>query len=324
MNAWLELVLSLPTENATARMRAWRALKSSGAAVLRDGVYLLPQRDACRALLEGVADDVRAAGGAAYLLRVSGDGDGTDADNGVDSNLVALFDRSVDYAALLADIASARDGLNAAAALDTIKQARKLAKALANLIETDFFPGEARRQTEGALADLEAMAHRSLSPHEPIAVARAIPRLVAADYRGRVWATRRRPWVDRLACAWLIRRHIDPQASFLWLNEPVNCPPEALGFDFDGATFSHVGAKVSFEVLLVSFDLEQPALKRLGALVHFLDVGGVEPPEASGIERVLAGLLEAIPDDDQLMLVASGVFEGLRVAFETGAQSPSA
>jgi hypothetical protein len=147
---------------------------------------------------------------------------------------------------------------------------------------------------------------------------------VAADYRGRTWATRQRPWADRLACAWLIRRHIDPQARFLWLNEPANCPPEALGFDFDGATFSHVGAKVSFEVLLESFDLEQPALKRLGALVHFLDAGGVEPPEAIGIERVLAGLLEAITDDDQLMLVASGVFEGLRVAFETGAPSPSA
>ena len=178
MTMWLELVLSLPTENATARMRAWRALKSSGAAVLRDGVYLLPQRDACRALLEGVADDVRAAGGAAYLLRVSGDGDGTDADNGVDSNFVALFDRSADFATLLVDIASARDGLNAATAPDTLKQARKLAKALANLVETDFFPGEARRQTEGALADLEAMAHRALSPHEPSAVARAIPRLV--------------------------------------------------------------------------------------------------------------------------------------------------
>ena len=324
MNVWLELVLSLPTENATARMRAWRALKSSGAAVLRDGVYLLPQRDACRALLEGVADDVRAAGGAAYLLRVSGDGDGSDADNGIDSNFVALFDRSADYATVLADIASARDGLNALSAPDTIKQARKLAKALANLVETDFFPGEARRQTEGALADLEAVAHRALSPHEPSAMVRAIPRRVAADYRGRTWATRRRPWVDRLACAWLIRRHIDPQARFLWLGDPARCPPDALGFDFDGATFSHVGAKVSFEVLLESFDLEQPALKRLGALVHFLDAGGVEPPEASGVERVLAGLLEAITDDDQLMLVASGVFEGLRVAFETGASSPSA
>jgi hypothetical protein len=311
MEDWIALVLSLPTENATARMRAWRALKASGAAVLRDGVYLLPQRDDCRALLASVANEVRSSGGAAHLLQVGAESDAA---------FAALFDRSDDYAALLADTASVSAGLTADTAFDTLKRARKLAKALAGVIETDFFPGEARRQAEAALADLHARVQAALSPGEPHPTAREIPRLTAASYLGRVWATRHRPWVDRLACAWLIRRHIDPQARFLWLADPADCPRNALGFDFDGATFSHVGAKVTFEVLLSAFDLEQPALKRLGALVHFLDAGGVEPPEASGVERVMAGLREAIPDDDQLMLVASGVFEGLRVAFESEAK----
>ena len=71
-------------------------------------------------------------------------------------------------------------------------------------------------------------------------------------------------------------------------------------------------------VLLASFDLEQPALKRLGALVHFLDVGGVQPPEAVGIESVLGGLRDAINDDDQLMNAASAVFDSLLVTFEKG------
>ena len=308
MNMWLALILSLPTENATARMRAWRALKASGAAVLRDGVYLLPPQEACHALLQGVAADVESAGGSARLLKVS-DEEGAD--------FAALFDRSNDYALLLGAIAQASDALSADAALDTLKQSRKLRKAFGGLTGIDFFPGEARRQTEAALDELERRARHALSPDEPRAIEGDIPLLAASAYRGRRWATRRRPWVDRLACAWLIRRHIDPQARFLWLAEPQHCPADALGFDFDGATFSHVGAKVTFEVLLASFDLEQPALKRLGALVHYLDAGGVEPPEASGVERVLAGLRAAIADDDQLMLVASGVFEGLRVAFET-------
>ena len=311
MNSWVALVLSLPTENATARMRAWRALKASGAAVLRDGVYLLPQRDDCRALLASVADDVRSAGGAAYLLQVGAESDAA---------FAALFDRSDDYAALLADITSASVALDADTAFETLKRARKLAKALATVMETDFFPGEARRQAEASLDDLHVRVQGALSPGEPHPTAREIPRLAAASYLGRIWVTRRRPWIDRLACAWLIRRHIDPQARFLWLADPAGCPRNALGFDFDGATFSHVGAKVTFEVLLSAFDLEQPALKRLGALVHFLDAGGVEPPEASGVERVMAGLREAIPDDDQLMLVASGVFEGLWVAFESEAK----
>jgi hypothetical protein len=75
--------------------------------------------------------------------------------------------------------------------------------------------------------------------------------------------------VDRLACAWLIRRFIDPHARILWLASPADCPADAIGFDFDDATFSHVGTRVSFEVLLASFMLEQAGLQRLGQLVHF-------------------------------------------------------
>jgi hypothetical protein len=311
MNTWLALILSLPTENATARMRAWRALKASGAAVLRDGVYLLPQRPGCRALLESIAADVQAAGGSAHLLVVGSDTGG---------DYAALFDRSNDHAALLAEIAQAHDALRAEPSVDAaLRQSRKLRKAATALAGIDYYAGEAGRQTEAAIAELERAVAIALSPNEPRAMAGAITRLDPAAYRGRRWATRQRPWVDRLACAWLIRRHIDPHARFVWLAEPATCPADALGFDFDGATFTHVGAKVTFEVLLAAFGLEQPALKRLGALVHFLDAGGVEPPEASGVERVMAGLREALTDDDQLMLVASGVFEGLRVAFETEA-----
>ncbi len=74
----------------------------------------------------------------------------------------------------------------------------------------------------------------------------AVPRLDRAAYCGRVWATRRRPWVDRLASAWLIRRLIDTDARFLWLQSPADCPKTALGLDFDGATFSHLGQRVTF------------------------------------------------------------------------------
>lgn len=307
MNLWLSLITSLPTENATARMRAWRALKASGAAVLRDGVYLMPERDACRTTLDSVATDILGAGGTALVLRVE-EPDG--------AAFVGLFDRNEDYAALLMDIGKAHAGLSAETAATTLKQARKLRKAFAGLAETDFFPGEARRQAEAALQDLELQAGRALSPDEPNSIAGTIPQLAPGLYRGRTWATRRRPWVDRLASAWLIRRFIDPDAHLLWLESPADCPPDALGFDFDGATFSHVGVRVTFEVLLASFGLETPALQRLGALVHFLDVGGVQPPESVGIESALAGLRESVADDDQLLNFASAVFEGLLASFE--------
>jgi len=304
---WHLLVLSLPTENATARMRAWRSLKAAGAAVLRDGVYLMPAGEPHAGTLRAVADDVRANGGEAQVF---------EAEPATAAEYAPLFDRGADFGALLSEIGNCRAALAGDTTHQVLKQARKLRKAFEQLAATDFFPGEAQLQTAAALSSLEVDAARAAAPDEPHAAARTIERLDAATYRGRVWATRRRPWVDRLASAWLIRRFIDRQARFLWLKSPADCPKRALGFDFDGATFTHVGARVTFETLLASFGLETPALLRLGVLVHGLDAGGVMPPEAAGVERVLAGMRDAIADDDQLLLAAAGVFEGLLVAFE--------
>ncbi len=302
----LSIILSLPTENATARQRIWRALKASGAAVLRDGVYLMPERDDCRATLDGLAADVREGGGSALVLRV-------EEPEGV--NFTLLFDRSDDYASLMAEFGQVRGMLTADTVLDALKQVRKLRRSFAALSEIDFFPGEAQRQADCALQELELACARTLSPNEPQAIGGVIASLRLADYQGRTWATRQRPWVDRLACAWLIRRFIDRQARLLWLGSPADCPSDAIGFDFDGAMFSHVGIRVTFEVLAASFSLEQPAIVRLGQLVHFLDVGGAQPSEAVGVESVLAGLRAAITDDDQLLIAASAVFDGLITNF---------
>lgn len=303
---WLLLILTLPTENATARMRAWRALKAAGAAVLRDGVYLLPERDSCRTQLQAVAADVQASGGSVHLLSATAVGG---------DDFSTLFNRQPAYAELLADVAGLRAALPAENATGMLKPVRKLRKAFLAIAETDFFPDEAQRQAEAALRELEALVERALSPDEPHAAEGGIALRNCADYRGRCWATRQRPWVDRLASAWLIRRFIDPEAHLLWLASPADCPAGALGFDFDGAEFSHVGGKVTFEVLLASFALDTPALRRLGALVHFLDAGGIEPPEAGGVELVLAGLRETLSDDDTLLQAACGVFDGIHAAF---------
>lgn len=312
MSAWIALITSLPTENATARMRAWRALKASGAAALRDGVYLLPDRSPCHGVLESLAGDIMSAGGSALLVGVTPP---------EDARFEDLFDRSADYAALASDLATVRDELSSTNAADGLRRTRKLSKTFAAISSTDFFPGEARRQVQAALGELEASARRWLSIDEPGALDAVIAPCDPADYRARVWATRQRPWVDRLASAWLILRFIDPEARFTWLASPGDCPAEALGFDFDGATFSHVGARVTFEVLTASFGLESPEMLRLGALVHFLDVGGIQPPEAGGVEGVLAGLRDTVEDDDQLLVLACGVFDGLWAHFQKAALS---
>lgn len=304
--SYLLLILSLPTDNGTARMRAWRALKSAGAAVLRDGVYALPSADEHRRTLETVAADVNASGGQARLWTRAQ----------CEEDLRPLFDRSEGYAAWLIEAQRLRAALAAASPPDASRNVQRLRRAYEQLVAIDFFPGEAQRQAAQVLQATEEALQRALAPGEPQPVSGAILRQDRQRFRGRTWATRARPWVDRLASAWLIRRFIDPQARFVWLASPADCPKRAVGFDFDGATFTHVGARVTFETLLAAFDLETSSLQRLGMIVHALDAGGVRPPEAAGVERVLAGMREAIPEDDQLLQAAAGVFEGLYIAFE--------
>jgi hypothetical protein len=269
----------------------------------------MPERDDCRATLDGLAADVREGGGSAHVLRV---------EEPIEASFIAMFDRSNEFATLLSEIAQVRQVLSADTVQDVLRQVRKLRKSFSNLAEIDFFPGEAQRQADSALRELELACARTLSPDEPQVMEGDISRRQISDFQGRIWATRQRPWVDRLASAWLIRRFIDPQARVIWLATPADCPADALGFDFDGAMFSHVGSRVTFEVLATSFALELPALARLGLLVHYLDVGGVQPPEAAGIESVLAGMRESITDDDQLLIAASSVFDGLLASFDKG------
>lgn len=311
MIQWLSLITTLPTENATLRQRAWRALKASGAAVLRDGVYLMPERESCRATLDGLASEVRDGGGSAYVLRV-------EEPEGV--SFISLFDRCNDFAALLTEIDAAQQRLTTDTVQEVLRQARKLRKSFANIVATDFFPAEAQKQADSSLRELELACACILSPDEPRVREGRMERLNLAEYQSRVWATRARPWVDRLASAWLIQRFIDPQACFMWLASPADCPPDALGFDFDGATFSHLANRVTFEVLAASFGLQgQTAIAQLGLLVHYLDVGGVQPPEAAGIESVLNGMRESIQNDDQLLKAASTVFDGLLISFNKAA-----
>jgi len=290
---WISLVTTLPSANTTARMRLWRAVKALGAAALRDGVYLLPAREALGAALRALGDDVRAAGGGAEVLHVA-------ADAAQDEAFRRLFDRGEDYGRLL-------EAIRAALAAPDPKAAHALRREYKAFATIDYFPGESQKQVEAALAELAAVAGG-----EPRTAPGDIRRLASADFSGRTWATRKHLWVDRMASAWLIRRFIDRKAKFLWLDDPKKCPKTALGFDFDGATFTHVGGRVTFEVLATSYGIDaDPALAKIGAIVHCLDVGGVPVAEAAGIEAVLAGLRAAAGDDDKLLKEAGRVFDGL-------------
>ncbi|RDK03496.1 chromate resistance protein ChrB domain-containing protein [Paraburkholderia lacunae] len=310
LTTWAVLVLTFPTENATARMRAWRALKAKGCAVLRDGIYLLPHTAEREDMLHELAGSIDEAGGTAHLLRAQSLNPSQEAD------FRALFDRNGDYATFVASLGASRKTLGGQPPAEVARLLRRLRKDYDAIRTIDYFPGAASTDAEVAWEDFLALADTVLSPGEPHAAERTIRPLRRDQYQARTWATRQRLWVDRVASAWLIRRFIDPTARFLWLASPGACPPDALGFDFDGAAFTHVGERVTFEVLVVSFGLDDDAaLLRLGAMVHALDVGGAPVPEAIGFEAVMAGARQRALDDDQLLDEMGRVLDSIYAHF---------
>jgi hypothetical protein len=309
-STWLALIVSLPTNSATARMRIWRTLKGLGCSALRDGAYLLPDHGSLRRQMDELAGETIREGGSAWLLTVRADSEEQH------RMYQALFGRSEDYAAFSKTLLAARQEFTSATPADLNRSLRKLRRDYEAIRAIDYFPDETSASIEAAWLDFVSAAETVLSPGEPQAIDGAIALLDRAGYQGRTWATRRHLWVDRAASAWLIRRFIDPQASFLWLDSPAECPADALGFDFDLATFTHVGDRVTFEVLRASFGLDHDkGLMGLGAMVHALDVGGGFVPEAAGFEAMLGGVRQRVADDDHLMQEISAVLDALYLHF---------
>lgn len=310
MSAFVALLTSLPTGNSTTRMRLWRALRQTGCGVLRDGVYVLPSSAPQAAGLADVEAQVRAAGGSAMTVEMS------PRTAGEIEQVRGLFDRTKEYGEIVAGMAAAKPGLARLGSRKADTLVRRFRRSLEELFAIDFYPGPAKLQAAEALAALEAEAHRQRSPDEPQTAKGKVRRLDQGKYRNRTWVTREDLWVDRLASAWLIKRFIDARAKFLWSERPLKRPRGSIGFDFDGAEFTHVGGRVTYEVLLASFGLdEDPALAAIGQVVHFLDVGGIPVADAKGLETMLRGIKAKARDDDRLFAEAGKVFDSFYSAY---------
>jgi hypothetical protein len=305
------LILTLPTQPNAVRVRVWRALKSMGCGALRDGAYLLPTEHA--RLFDPIAEEAREHGGTAMVLSLSPQSEAQR------EELQALFDRTEAYTQWRETATALLSELPTLGETEARRRWRAVAEALQGLQRIDHYPGAASAQAQTELETLRQALDARFSRGEPRPLLdHGIERLDLRKFQGKRWVTRARPWVDRLACAWLIRRFIDTQARFIWLEDPAGSTPAprgALGFDYDGARFTHVGARVTFEVLLAAFGLGQDArMQRIAGAVHYLDAGGIPVPEAAGLECVLGGLRELHADDDALVAAAGAVFDALHAS----------
>lgn len=291
-------------------MRLWRTLKSTGCGVLRDGVYILPTGAPQASALIEVEAEVRSAGGFAIMAELT-------FKSGRELQQVQkLFQRNDEYGAFVSQVKSIKPTLGHLGQRKGDTALQRLRRAYEELVAIDFYPGEAQLQARETLAALEREAQLQFAGGEPRRSRARVRRLNPEMFRGRTWATRKQPGIDRLASAWLIRRFIDPKARFAWIERARDCPAKAIGFDFDGARFTHSGNRVTYEILVASFGLAQdPALASLGAAVHYLDIGGIPVPDSKGLETLLGAVRHTARSDDQAVIDGAKIFDLFYAAY---------
>jgi hypothetical protein len=192
----------------------------------------------------------------------------------------------------------------------------KQRRDLEAIVALDFFGSPLRDKAEKVLAEMEARVQELIFPdNAPASPSAGVARADRTYFR-RGWATRKPLFTDRLACAWLIRRFIDPEAVLVWLDKGRDAPATAVTFGYDGATFRNSRNRVTYEEMLSSFKLEKDAaLVKIGNLVHVLEAGGTKLAEAAGVETLLAGARRRASSDDELLAESEKTFDLLYEAY---------
>lgn len=185
----------------------------------------------------------------------------------------------------------------------------KLHKRVAEISAIDFFGAPGRESVERLIFALDARLH------EPEPKGKAMhAQFQTEEVRNRTWTTRKGIHVDRMSSAWLIRRFIDPGASFKFVPAKGYQPgPAELRFDMYDAEFTHEGDRCTFEVLLERFTLKDAALRSIAEIVHDIDLKDAKfaRPETAGIDRLIAGVAMGHKDDDVRLTRAAALFDDL-------------
>jgi hypothetical protein len=305
------MVHQLPSEPSNFRVRAWRQMQQLGAVSIKQAVYVLPDSTAAREEFQRISLEIRDAAGDASVFSAES------VEAWSDERLVEVFrqSRQRTYRMLERDLDKAlrrlgtrrpRTGTRPPVPQQLLEPFRR---RLASTERLDFFAAPGR---ERVIARLEKLAAAVSTPDRRDDGV-SIPEREGETYRGRVWVTRPRPGVDRMASAWLIRRFIDPDATFAFATDRRAVPEGAIPFDMSEVAFSHEDGRCTFETLASRFGIRDHAVGRIAAIVHDLDLKDDRfgAPETSTIGVVVQGLQLAHTADEVLLEHGMALFEAL-------------
>jgi hypothetical protein len=320
---WLLFIHQLPSHPSNLRVTTWRRLQQIGAIPLKHAVYALPDTPDAREDFEWLKTEARAAGGDASVFAA----DNVDAWS--DDALVEEFRRARQalYEELCQDVEQALKrtpsarrpkGTRAPAVRRLLEIFRERLVAAERI---DFFGSAGRDRVLTVLRQLEDRIDGTSRQTAPSGQGDQSGRL--ASFQGRVWITRPRPGVDRMASAWLIRLFIDRQARFGFAADRESVPDHGVPFDMFGVEFSHQGDGCTFETLCAVFGITGPALSRIAAIVHDLDLkdGRFGAPEGSTVGAMIEGLQLAYQNDEALLEQGMTLFDSLYRSFEQSSRA---
>jgi hypothetical protein len=305
---WLLLIHQIPKDPAYLRVKIGRRLSAVGAVALKNSVYLLPNRDSCREDFSWVRQEIVGGGGEAAVFEANA------AEGYSEDDLERMFReaRTADYQALgerVRSIESTASSANPPARQAALSDIARIEERLGEIERIDFFLQHEARAARERLAKLRGVLEQRVpKPETPRALLRR------ADFEGRTWVTRTGVKVDRVACAWLIRRFIDRKAKFRFVDvAEYRHKSSELRFDMPEGEFTHEGDLCSFEVLCKRFALNELGLARIGEIIHDLDVkdGRYGRPETEGMRVLIQGLVAQHASDVARIDAASTLFEAL-------------
>jgi hypothetical protein len=290
---WLLLVFGLPAKRGSARVEVWRRLKRIGAVPLGSSGYLLPFTPANHEHFEWLAATIRKYKGQASVIQVRS------IDDLPPEELVKRFTeaRSRDYDALIRELKKASRSKGKA------PQLGRLRRRFQEIAAIDFFNSPLRSRAEGLLA------HAAEPPRAPATAESRRKK----GFQGRLWVTRPRPGIDRVASAWLITKFIDHDAKFVFVNDPKSTP-EAIPFDmFQAGGFGHRGNDCTFETLRKEFGIRDRKVAAIAEIIHDadLDDGKFGRTEGTGLDKVLIGWAQQGISDEELLRRGMQLIEGL-------------
>jgi hypothetical protein len=313
MDDWLLLIYLLPARRAHARVQAWRRLQRVGAVALKNSAYVLPDSAEAREDFEWIRNEIVAAGGQAMLLAARAP-DATTRDE-----IVATFRAArADAFDQLARQATALAAKGRRSNQRRFKQAiRRVRERFQDLLRIDFF-GTPQRER---VAELVARLDRGARKDTIMKVSSRSTRMNPADYRGKLWLTRPRPGVDRMSSAWLIRRFIDPNATFTFGD--LSKTPHAIPFDTFEAELGHHGDRCTYETFCDRFAIADEGARWIGRIVHDLDLKEetYHEAEAPTVGRMVEGLRQMHHDDQALLAQGIAMFEALYQSFKPRAKA---